>query len=564
MSIRTGFGWDVAWWRVLVRWTVGRRLGRVERTARKVFGWSRLRPGQLQAIRSVLDGTDTLVVMPTGAGKSAIYQIAALLIGGPTVVVSPLVALQRDQVAALAASGAPEAVSVNSSQSNRDSRHAWEALAAGTAEFLFLTPEQLAKDEVIDQLAEHRPSLLVVDEAHCVSSWGHDFRPEYLRIEDAVGRLGHPRVVALTATASPPVRAEIVTRLGMRDAHQVIAGFDRPNLFLEVRRFDRDEDKRRAVVERVMGERRPGLVYVATRRDAERYAESLAERGLTAAAYHAGMPAAERTRTHQRFTADELDVVVATSAFGMGIDKPNVRFVLHAAIPDSLDSYYQEIGRAGRDGEPANAILLYRPEDLGLQRFHAGGAPDEQALAKVARSLRRQPEPVGVAQLKDRMGLSATRLIAFVNLLEQAGAVRVVQEGRLEYRAGGPSPARAVERAMEIAETHRRVELSRVEMMREYADTLNCRRQFLLGYFGERLDLPCGNCDTCRAGTAYNQLPIDGDGAFRVGGHVRHREFGTGTVMRVEADRLTVLFDEAGYKTLSLETIRDNRLLTKA
>jgi ATP-dependent DNA helicase RecQ len=563
MSIRTGFGWDVAWWRDLVRW-VGWRLGRVERTARKVFGWSRLRPGQLQAIRSVLDGTDTLVVMPTGAGKSAIYQIAALLIGGPTVVVSPLVALQRDQVAALAASGAPEAVSVNSSQSNRDSRHAWEALAAGTAEFLFLTPEQLAKDEVIDQLAEHRPSLLVVDEAHCVSSWGHDFRPEYLRIEDAVGRLGHPRVVALTATASPPVRAEIVTRLGMRDAHQVIAGFDRPNLFLEVRRFDRDEDKRRAVVERVMGERRPGLVYVATRRDAERYAESLAERGLTAAAYHAGMPAAERTRTHQRFTADELDVVVATSAFGMGIDKPNVRFVLHAAIPDSLDSYYQEIGRAGRDGEPANAILLYRPEDLGLQRFHAGGAPDEQALAKVARSLRRQPEPVGVAQLKDRMGLSATRLIAFVNLLEQAGAVRVVQEGRLEYRAGGPSPARAVERAMEIAETHRRVELSRVEMMREYADTLNCRRQFLLGYFGERLDLPCGNCDTCRAGTAYNQLPIDGDGAFRVGGHVRHREFGTGTVMRVEADRLTVLFDEAGYKTLSLETIRDNRLLTKA
>ena len=563
MSIRTGFGWDVAWWRDLVRW-VGRRLGRVERTARKVFGWSRLRPGQLQAIRSVLDGTDTLVVMPTGAGKSAIYQIAALLIGGPTVVVSPLVALQRDQVAALAASGAPEAVSVNSSQSNRDSRHAWEALAAGTAEFLFLTPEQLAKDEVIDQLAEHRPSLLVVDEAHCVSSWGHDFRPEYLRIEDAVGRLGHPRVVALTATASPPVRAEIVTRLGMRDAHQVIAGFDRPNLFLEVRRFDRDEDKRRAVVERVMGERRPGLVYVATRRDAERYAESLAERGLTAAAYHAGMPAAERTRTHQRFTADELDVVVATSAFGMGIDKPNVRFVLHAAIPDSLDSYYQEIGRAGRDGEPANAILLYRPEDLGLQRFHAGGAPDEQALAKVARSLRRQPEPVGVAQLKDRMGLSATRLIAFVNLLEQAGAVRVVQEGRLEYRAGGPSPARAVERAMEIAETHRRVELSRVEMMREYADTLNCRRQFLLGYFGERLDLPCGNCDTCRAGTAYNQLPIDGDGAFRVGGQVRHREFGTGTVMRLEADRLTVLFDEAGYKTLSLETIRDNRLLTKA
>jgi ATP-dependent DNA helicase RecQ len=547
-----------------VRWRLGRPVGKIERTARNVFGWSSLRPGQLGAIRSVLDGADTLVVMPTGAGKSAIYQIAALLLGGPTVVVSPLVALQRDQVVALAASGAPEAVTVNSAQPHRDSQHAWEALAAGTAEFLFLTPEQLAKDEVIDQLGEHRPSLLVVDEAHCVSSWGHDFRPEYLRIEDAVERLGHPRVLALTATAAPPVRAEIVTRLGMRDAHQVVAGFDRPNLYLEVQRFDRDDDKRRAVVERVVRERQPGLVYVATRRDAERYAEAIADRGLAAAAYHAGLPAAERTRTHQRFSGDELDVVVATSAFGMGIDKPNVRFVLHAAIPDSLDSYYQEIGRAGRDGEPANAILLYRPEDLGLQRFHAGGAPDDQALARVARSLRRQRGPVGVARLREKTGLSATRLIAFVNLLEQAGAVRVVHEGRLEYRAEGPPPARAVERAMEIAEEHRRLELSRVEMMREYADTTSCRRQFLLGYFGERLDRRCGHCDTCRAGSASNLSPARGDADFGVGSQVEHREFGPGVVMRLERDRLTVLFERAGYKTLSLETVRERRLLTKA
>jgi ATP-dependent DNA helicase RecQ len=542
---------------------VGWRVGKIDRTARETFGWSRLRPGQRQAIRSVLDGHDTLVVMPTGAGKSAIYQVAALLLGGPTVVVSPLIALQRDQVAALTAAGAPAAVTVNSAQRGSDSQHAWEALAAGTAEFLFLTPEQLAKDEVIEQLGEHRPSLMVVDEAHCVSSWGHDFRPEYLRLQDAIERLGHPRVVALTATAAPPVRREITGRLGMRRARQVIAGFDRPNLDLAVRRFDRDEDKRAAVVERVNGERLPGLVYVATRRDAERYAEALAERGLTAAAYHAGLRAAERGRTHQRFTGDELDVVVATSAFGMGIDKPNVRFVLHAAIPDSLDSYYQEIGRAGRDGEPANAVLLYRPEDLGLQRFHAGGAPDDQVLGQVARSLRRQRGPVGADRLRERLGLSATRLTAMVNLLEQAGAVRVVEEGRLEYPPDGPAPARAVERAMEIAEQHRRMELSRVEMMRAYAETTGCRRQFLLGYFGEGLDRPCGHCDTCRAGTATRQPRSRGKAAFPGGSRVEHRELGPGTVMRLESDRLTVLFDQAGYKTLSLETVQQRNLLTR-
>jgi ATP-dependent DNA helicase RecQ len=346
----------------------------------------------------------------------------------------------------------------------------------------------------------------------------------------------------------------------------VIAGFDRPNLDLAVRRFDRDEDKRAAVVERVNGERLPGLVYVATRRDAERYAEALAERGLTAAAYHAGLRAAERGRTHQRFTGDELDVVVATSAFGMGIDKPNVRFVLHAAIPDSLDSYYQEIGRAGRDGEPANAVLLYRPEDLGLQRFHAGGAPDDQVLGQVARSLRRQRGPVGADRLRERLGLSATRLTAMVNLLEQAGAV-VTGTDRRPRRTDLPAQ-QAVAAATEIAEQRRESVRSRIEMMRGYAETTDCRRRLLLGYFGEQVVDPCGYCDNCEAGTARAAEPGADEAAAEEGldsrTRVRHPEWGDGVVMSTEPDRITVLFAEHGYKTLALDAVREHHLLEPA
>jgi ATP-dependent DNA helicase RecQ len=543
----------------------------IRRTAKDRFGWTKLRPGQAEAVKALVRGADVLVVMPTGSGKSAVYQLAGLLLDGPTVVVSPLIALQRDQLAGLAArrgrKPVPEAVAVNSAQRAGQTSQAWESLRAGEAEFIFLAPEQLANDEVVDRLAEAGISLFAVDEAHCVSAWGHDFRPDYLRIGDVMERLGSPRIVALTATAAPPVRAEIIEKLKMRRPVQIIQGFDRPNLRLEVDRFTDARRKQAAVVEKVMELSGSGLVYTATRKDTENYAEALRSAGRKAAAYHAGLKAADREQVHTGFLDGQIDVVVATSAFGMGIDKPDVRFVVHAEVSDSLDSYYQEIGRAGRDGQPALALLCYRSEDLGLRNFFASGGSDPDVLTTVAGAVRQHTRSEGAVEpsvLKDELELSHTRLTNAVNLLEQAGAVDVDGDGRLHYSNPRLAVNRAVSQATEVAEAHTRVDRSRVEMMRGYAETAGCRRQFLIGYFGEDLPRPCGNCDTCSSGSATEYL-IDltetrgtsrsGPAAYALNAQVEHREWGRGVVMRHEPDRITVLFDQVGYRTLALAAL---------
>ena len=508
-----------------------------------------------------MDGHDTLVVMPTGAGKSAVYQVPALLLDGPTVVVSPLISLQRDQVAGLLArEGAGAAVQVNSSLSDRDSDAAFDALRAGEVEFLFLAPEQLSKPEVLQAVADARPSLFVVDEAHCISSWGHDFRPDYLRLHTAIEAVGRPRVLALTATASPPVREEIVSRLRLREPVQVVSGFDRPNLSLEVQAFRDDDQRRDAVVLRAMGEAKPGLVYTATRKSAEQYAAALGDLGIDAAAYHGGLRGADREDVHDRFTSGHLDVVVATTAFGMGIDKADVRFVLHAEVADSLDSYYQEVGRAGRDGEPAVAALFYRQEDLGLRRFFASGGVDELALRKVVTLVSHADGAVEPTALAQEMDVPPTRLAGLVNLLEQAGAVEVQPDGAIAIAEDAPDPREAADAAAEVAEGHRKVEQSRVDMMRAYAETTGCRRQFLLAYFGETLDEPCGNCDSCAAGTAQEAADA-GSSPYALQSKVTHATWGEGTVMRYEGDRIVVLFDEVGYRTLSLEAVAARGLL---
>ncbi|MET9122507.1 RecQ family ATP-dependent DNA helicase [Streptomyces sp. NPDC004528] len=552
---------------------------RLHRCAREVFGWEELRPAQLAAMTAVMEGRDTIVVMPTGAGKSAVYQVPGVLLEGPTVVVSPLIALQRDQVAHLAGIKGSGASAVNSAQRARDNEAVWERVREGDLDFLFVSPEQLAKDEVVAQIAAASPALMVVDEAHCVSSWGYDFRPDYLSLCHVRERIGRPPLLALTASAAAPVRADIVERLGMREPQEVVAGFDRRNITLEVVRHKENVHKRRWVVERAAAEAKPGIVYAGTRREAEEYAEELSALGFDSAAYHAGLPAAERSRTHDRFQDGELDVVVATSAFGMGIDKPDIRFVLHASVPGSLDTYYQEIGRAGRDGQPSAAILAYRPEDLGVQRFRAGARPDPEVLGGLIDAVRGEPEPVTPTGLRERTELSQTALTSMLHLLEEAGAVTTEKRGGVRAVPGAEHDA-CVREAMRIAAARVDLERSRVEMMRAYAETNGCRRRHLLGYFGESLaEGDCAGCDLCARARELKEVPartgdilsgtgpdpvdpVAADGAFPPGTRVGHTTWGEGEVMSEEGNRITVLFESVGYRTLSLPAVRARGLLT--
>jgi ATP-dependent DNA helicase RecQ len=553
------------------------------------FGLPRLRDGQLAGMRALIAGRDVLAVMPTGYGKSAIYQVAALYLHrnqaqanpaqdpnepnstrrGPAVVVSPLIALQEDQLDGLLETLSGEAaVAINSGRSDAEVNDAWDAAERGDAVFVFLAPEQLAKTDTVERLAALDVSLFVVDEAHCVSSWGHDFRPDYLRLGEVRGQLGNPPVVGLTATASPPVRDEIQQRLRMKDPLVLVHGFDRANIRLDVVRHLDDRDKRNAVIEQVAELKGPGLLYAATRKDTEAYAAEVTERGLRAEAYHAGRKQSERDRVHEQFLDDHLDVVVATTAFGMGIDKPNVRFVIHADITESLDSYYQEIGRSGRDGGPASAVLHYRPEDLGLRKFFGTHTPDEESLLAVLEVLRAADGPMKQKALAEQTGLSPRKLTGLLNQLQETRAVRTGKRG-IRLEAGAKLPA-VVERAVEHAEARQRVDRSRIEMMRGYAETDGCRRQFLLGYFGEDLPEPCGNCDTCADGSAYEEDYDDGATAaaggepFPLQAAVVHKEWGPGLVMRHEEDVITVLFEQEGYKTLSRQAVMEGKLLTLA
>jgi ATP-dependent DNA helicase RecQ len=534
----------------------------VRELARERLGFEELRPGQLEAVRSAAAGRDTLCVMSTGSGKTAIYQLAGLLLDGPTVVISPLIALQQDQLDAIEDAEGGEAATVNSALTARRREATLAEAEEDELDFLLMAPEQLANEEVLGRLADAGVALLVVDEAHCVSQWGHDFRPDYLRVGPAIAALGHPPVLALTATAAPPVRAEIAEALGMRDPEVIVRGFDRPNIRLEVARFHDGDRKHRALLDRVAAAPGPGIVYCATKKGAERLARELREAGVSARHYHGGLTPKRREKRQRAFVEDgEIDVMVATIAFGMGIDKPDVRFVFHHDVSESVDSYYQELGRVGRDGEPAEAVLFYRAEDLGLRRFFASGGVKDDELQQVAQALLARDEPARPGELAGELPISDTKLATAVEHLQEAGFAEVLDDGAIRVASDGADLSEAVARAGEAEEHRQAFDRSRVEMMRAYAETDGCRRAFILGYFGEEYEPPCGNCDVCeRRGDDVRRESEDA-GPFEVGQRVRHGEWGAGTVARAQDGQITVVFDTVGYKTLAAELVLERELL---
>ncbi len=532
----------------------------IRRTAQEGLGFDRLRPGQQPVIEAVLAGRDTLAIMSTGSGKSAIYQIAGALIPGMTLVVSPLIALQKDQLDALAQGDVGEAAALNSSVAEAVREEAWEDMGQDRLEFVFMAPEQFNNPATLERLQQNPPSLFVVDEAHCISEWGHDFRPDYMKLGAVIEQLGHPTVLALTATAAPPVRREIVDRLGMRDPRVVVRGFDRPNIWLGVSTVQDESAKEKMLVKRVLAAEKPGIVYVATRKHAAEVTAKLQAVGVNTQTYHAGMSAKDRECVHNAFMADEIEVIVATIAFGMGVDKPNVRFVFHYDISESVDSYYQEIGRAGRDGLPASALLFYSPSDLGLRRFFASsGAIDEEQVRQVFEAIMLNEGSASQDDLAEMVAVPKGKQLAVLNRLVDAGALQRLSDGTYEATNGAETKIEQyLAQAVGAQERRREYDRSRVDMIRSYAEMSGCRRQHLLAYFGEELPEPCGNCDNCESGLAKG---ANGDQPFVLGSKVAHKRWGQGQVLQYEGENMVVLFDSVGYKTLSVQLVTEQGLL---
>ena len=475
------------------------------------FNFPAFRPGQEAAIRHVLNGCHTLVVMPTGSGKSLIYQLAALQLPGTTLVISPLVALMKDQVDHLTRRGI-SATFINSTLTSSEQTARLRALSEGCFKIVLVAPERLRSRPFRDALARLPISLLAVDEAHCLSQWGHDFRPDYLHIAEARADLNTPAqlhapiTLALTATATPRVQDDIIQLLGLDRAERFITGFNRPNLTLEV--FSTPDVKAKLnflqdFLVQVEGASSAsgGIIYTGTRRDAEEVTDFVREVAHVAVAYyHGSLDTETRTRVQDAFMAGDLPIVVATNAFGMGIDRPDVRFVLHYTVPGTLEAYYQEAGRAGRDGLPARAILLYSPKDTSLQEFFIeNDAPSLDELRAVYGYLRRS----AVTRLDDierATGLPQIKARVAIEQLEIAQAVRRAPDEdrgiiRVEVQALAANQLQAVAAQVQARREHKYRQL---EVMVDYAETNACRRRSILRHFGDSgsADAPlcCDNC----------------------------------------------------------------------
>ena len=488
---------------------------------RSVFGFDGLRSGQDAIVDAIMAGRDALAIMPTGGGKSLCYQLPALCREGLTVVVSPLIALMKDQVDALQTRGVP-AAAVNSSLGADEYRQVMSALRNGELRLIYVAPERFGQEGFMNLLRSMQVSLLAIDEAHCLSQWGHDFRPDYLRLGRVRSELGYPQTVALTATATDAVRQDILNTLQLNEPAIIISGFGRDNLDFAITHCENRQAKFERI-RQVITKWRKGIIYCSTRKNVMTVFEEISGCGSNAVAYHAGMTDEEREFSQNAFISGRADVVVATNAFGMGIDRADVRFVLHFEIPGSVEAYYQEAGRAGRDGELSACELLFNHADLKTQEFFFEGSnPSVQTIRSVYNLLRSRCNSQGelqmtVEHMAAELGKEVNPMAAGTALSAHIHAGAITRSDvpgsntKLTRLTNQATPFAALPIDTNAIEEKARRDHQKIEAMTRYAYSAGCRQRWILDYFGETSSGDCGHCDVCNAEEPGDVEDIDGE-----------------------------------------------------